>query len=101
MASRWQARRGTFFGSTRGGKQMSTGPIDSYLEAIESATMSTCDALAPDVTLDATVPNWRFTVAGDDAVRAALGGWYADAGSFEELKRTPLPTGELIELTLR
>jgi hypothetical protein len=78
----------------------SAGPIERYLAAIEGATMATCDALSPDVTLDATVPNWRFTVSGDAAVRAELGRWYADAGRFEELQRTPLPVGELVEFTL-
>ena len=45
--------------------------------------------------------NWRFAVRGDAAVREELGRWYADAGHFEELTRTPLPTGELVEFTLR
>ncbi|HEY2428307.1 MAG TPA: hypothetical protein VGI06_05220 [Acidimicrobiales bacterium] len=76
-------------------------PIDRYLAAIEEATMDRCDALAPDVTLDATVPNWRFNVVGDEAVRSELARWYADPGSFEELVRTPLPHGELVEFTLR
>jgi len=77
------------------------GPVERYLAAIEGAAMAACDALSADVTLDATVPNWRFTVNGDDAVRAELGRWYADAGSFEELTRTPLPSGEFVEFTLR
>jgi ketosteroid isomerase-like protein len=79
----------------------SDGPVERYLAAIEGAAMAGCDALSPDVTLDATVPHWRFGVRGDAAVRAELARWYADAGSFEELKRTPLPTGELVEFTLR
>ena len=37
----------------------STGPVKRHLEAIRCATMSDCDVLSPDVTLDATVPNWR------------------------------------------
>jgi hypothetical protein len=77
------------------------GPVERYLQAIEGAAMAGCEALSPDVTLDATVPNWRYTVRGDAAVRSELGRWYADAGSFQELKRTPLPTGELVEFTLR
>lgn len=76
-------------------------PIDRYLAAIEGATIAGCDAFSPDVTLDATVPNWRFSVRGDAAVRAELARWYADKGSFEELKCTALPTGELVEFTLR
>ncbi|MGH3763990.1 MAG: hypothetical protein ACRDS0_30220 [Pseudonocardiaceae bacterium] len=79
----------------------SDGPVERYLAAIEGAAMAGCDALSSEVTLDATVPNWRFSVRGDAAVRAELSRWYADVGSFEELKRTPLPTGELIEFTLR
>jgi ketosteroid isomerase-like protein len=78
-----------------------TDPISRYLAAIENATIPACDALAPDVTLDATVPNWRFNVRGDAAVRDELARWYATAGSFEELVRTPLPAGELVEFTLR
>jgi len=77
------------------------GPVEQYLAAIQGATMADCEAMAPDVLLDATVPNWRFSVQGDAAVRDELSRWYADVGSFEELKRTPLPAGELIEFTLR
>lgn len=77
------------------------GPVERYLAAIEGGAMAACDALSPDVTLDATVPNWRFTVRGGTAVRSELARWYAEASTFEELKRTPLPTGELIEFTLR
>jgi hypothetical protein len=76
-------------------------PIERYLQAIEEAAMAECEALSAHVMLDATVPNWRYTVRGNAAVRSELSRWYADAGSFEELKRTPLPTGELIEFTLR
>jgi hypothetical protein len=78
----------------------SPGPVGRYLEAIRCATMSDCDVLSSDVTLDATVPNWRYSVHGDEAVRAELSRWYADAGTFEELRRAPLASGELIEFTL-
>jgi hypothetical protein len=79
----------------------SADAIDRYLAAIEGASMPGCDAFSPDVILEATVPNWRFSVNGDAAVRAELARWYADPGSFEELSRTPIPTGELISFTLR
>lgn len=78
-----------------------TDPITRYLAAIETATIPACDTLDPDVTLDATVPNWRFSVHGSGPVRDELARWYADAGSFEDLVRTPLPAGELVEFTLR
>jgi hypothetical protein len=77
------------------------GPVERYLAAIEAAAMTDCDALSPEMTLDATVPNWRFQIQGSTAVKAELARWYAGAGTFEELKRTPLPTGELVEFTLR
>ncbi len=50
--------------------------------------------------LDATVPNWRFVRRGQGAVRAELSGWFADAGRFDTLRRTPLPDGELVEFDL-
>ena len=78
-----------------------TGAVERYLVAIEEAAMSTCDAFGEEMILDATVPNWRYQVQGGTAVKAELSRWYADAGTFEELKRTPLPTGELVEFTLR
>lgn len=79
---------------------LSDGPVERYLAAIEGATMADRDALRPEVTLDATVPNGRFSVRSDAAVRAELSCWYADAGSFEELKRTPVLTGELVDFRL-
>ncbi len=81
--------------------QETNGPIEQYLAAIEGAAMNDCDSLGSEITLDATVPNWRYQVQGSSAVRAELSRWYADTGAFEELKRTPLPTGELVEFTLR
>jgi hypothetical protein len=57
-------------------------------------------AFTDDALLDATVPNWRFSVNGGDAVSHELGRWYADPGRFESLRRNPLPEGELVEFTL-
>ena len=77
------------------------GAVERYLAAIEGAAMSGCDAFSPQMVLDATVPNWRYQVEGGTAVKDELSRWYADTGTFEELRRTPLPTGELVEFTLR
>lgn len=77
------------------------GPVDRYLAAIEGAALSACDAFSPEMILDGTVPNWRFQVEGIAAVKEELSRWYADIGEYEELRRTPLPTGELVEFTLR
>ncbi len=81
--------------------QEKNGPVDRYLAAVEDAAMADCDTLGSEMVLDATVPNWRYQVQGRSAVKAELSRWYANAGTFEELKRIPLPTGELVEFTLR
>jgi len=82
---------------------MSSSPvIDKFLGAIESATIAACDAWGQDATLDATVPNWRMTVTGPDAIRAEYSTWFADPGHFDELRRYPVGGGadELVEYVL-
>jgi hypothetical protein len=76
-----------------------TTAIDRLLAGIEAGSIP-ADVFSEDAVLDATVPNWRLTVRGGAAVRQQLGGWYADPGRFEAVQRTPIPGGELVELTL-
>jgi hypothetical protein len=80
--------------------QATTSPVDLFLTGIEAGAIPG-DVFADDAALDATVPNWRFTVRGGVAVRAQLADWFADPGEFLSLRRTPLPDGELVEFTLR
>jgi hypothetical protein len=47
-------------------------PIDELLDAIERADLEGTDVFAADAVLDATVPNWRFTVRSGPQVRAQL-----------------------------
>jgi len=75
--------------------------VGRFLASIEAGGMPGADVLGDEVVLDATVPNWRFTVRGADAVGAELARWYADPGTFEDLTRTPVPGGELVTFTLR
>jgi hypothetical protein len=75
-------------------------PVDRLLAAIEAGTAPPADVFADDAVLDATVPNWRFSVRGGAAVRDQLKGWYRDPGYFEELRRSPIPGGELVEFAL-
>ena len=74
--------------------------IDRFLAAIESATIPDCDAWSRSATVDATVPNWRFRLRGADAIRAEFATWFADAGTFEQLRRIPTDEGEVVEYTL-
>jgi len=50
--------------------------------------------------LDATVPNWRYSTCGATAVQAELSRWYADPGTFGDVRRTALPDGALVEFSL-
>jgi hypothetical protein len=77
-----------------------TNPIDSLTHAIEAGTIGEAGVFAPDAVLDATVPNWRYTVNGAADIESELGRWFADPGRFEEIRRTPLPDGELVEFVL-
>jgi hypothetical protein len=73
--------------------------IDSLLAGIEAGSVPP-SVFQEDAVLDATVPNWRFTTLGAPAVQAELSHWYADPGSFRDLRRTPIVGGELVEFTL-
>ena len=74
--------------------------IDEFLAAVTAATIPAARAWAPDATLDATTPGWRSKIATAPAIQRLFSGWYADEGRFEELERTPLPDGELIQFLL-
>ena len=83
-----------------GRRTVITNPVDEFLEAVESGQMPSCGAFAPEAELDATVPNWRFAVHGGEAVRAELARWYADPGRFEDVRRTAIAGGEIVEFLL-
>jgi hypothetical protein len=74
--------------------------VDRFLDAVRNATIDDCDAWAPDVRLDATVPNWRMYRHGVDDLRATYRGWFADPGEFETLRRIPIPGGEVVDYLL-
>ena len=73
--------------------------IGRLLDGIEAGSLP-AGVFSEDAVLDATVPNWRFTVEGGEAVEEQLGGWYADPGQFLSIRRLPLPDGEMVEFTL-
>ncbi len=70
--------------------------VTSFLDAVAAGRGVPDELYAPDVTLDATVPNWRYTLHGREAVAAEYGRWFRDPASFEELARSPLPDGEVV-----
>jgi hypothetical protein len=77
-----------------------TDAIDRFIHSIEHASVPESRAFAVDATLDATVPNWRYTVSGGTNVEAELARWFADPGRFEEFAVTPLEDGALLQFVL-
>ena len=73
--------------------------IEELLTGIQAGQVPSA-VFEDDAVLDATVPNWRWTTRGAPAVQAELARWYADPGSFQDLRRTPIAGGELVEFTL-
>lgn len=68
------------------------------IAAIEAGGFSAaCDVYAPDVVLDATVPGWRFKVAGEQGVRDEYGRWFAVPAELVELDRHHIFGGEVVE----
>jgi hypothetical protein len=89
----------TTFTSTASATAATSG-VDRFLDGVVNATIPTTDAWTDGATLDATVPGWRFSLAGADAIRARFATWFADVGRFEELRRLPTPGGEVVEYLL-
>ena len=75
-------------------------PIDEFLAAIVAADMGACRAWGESVALDATVPNWRFSRFGAQAVRQEYQRWFAHPAKFEALRRLPIDGGEVVEYTI-
>jgi hypothetical protein len=77
-----------------------TSAVDGFLTAVAAGRGIPAHLYAPDATLDATVPNWRFTRRGAEAISSEYGGWFGAPGAFEELTRSELPGGEVVTYLL-
>jgi hypothetical protein len=77
-----------------------TSAVDRFLAAIAAGRGIPVDLYTPGATLDATVPNWRFTRRGPEAICSEYGNWFGAPGCFEELTRSPLPDGEVVTYLL-
>ena len=71
-------------------------PIDRFTQAIETASIGEAGVSAPNTVLEATVPLWRLAVTRNQH-RGRVGPVVRRPRSFEEMRRTPLPNGELVE----
>lgn len=74
--------------------------VDRFLNAVLGGTRVPADVFAADVVLDATVPGWRFTSRGPEAVARQYGTWFAAPAAFEELERLPVEGGEVVTYLL-
>jgi len=77
-----------------------TDTVDRFLAAICSGDGLPQDFFAPDVVLDATVPDWRFMVRGPEAVAGQYSAWFGDVAAFEELDRWAITGGEVLTYLL-
>ncbi len=69
--------------------------VDRFLAAVEAGQV-TSDLYAPDATLDATVPGWRFQAHGAEAIATEYRRWFTGPCRFHTIERHPLPEGELV-----
>jgi hypothetical protein len=76
-----------------------TPAIDLFLDTVRG-DHDDPSAWAEGAVLDAVVPGWHFSVSGDEGIRRQLRAWFQDPGTLEELRRLPIPTGEVVELTV-
>lgn len=79
---------------------LATKAVDQLLAALETGQRAVAGTFAPESVLDFTVPNWRFTVRGADAIADAWKDFHGVPGRFEQLRRESTPSGEVVEYTL-
>jgi len=77
-----------------------TDAIDQFVAAVESAGFTSSDFFAEDAVLDVTIPDWRFTVRGADAICRELAAWLPGRTNIDEIHRFAMLGGEAVELSL-
>lgn len=86
--------------STSHPSEPTTSVVDRFLAAVAGGVGIPADLYADDAHLDATVPGWRLTVDGPEAITTEYGRWFAAPGRFEELGRSPVADGEVVTYLL-
>jgi hypothetical protein len=75
--------------------------VDRFIEAITAGRGGDlADIYADDAELDATVPNWRFSMTGADAIGAEFARSFAHPGQLEESDRRETADGVVITYLL-
>jgi hypothetical protein len=73
--------------------------IDGFLADVLAGSMAPSH-YARRAVLDAVVPGWRFAAEGPGPIAAEYGRWFRHPGRFDDLRRLPTPSGEVVEYTL-
>ena len=73
--------------------------VDRFLEAVGGAGFAGTEAFAENAVSDSTVPNWRLQLHSGPEIRAKYSAWFDYPATLAEVRRTPLPDGELLEYT--
>lgn len=78
---------------------MDTNPVDRFIAAVRTAGFADTDAFAEEAVSDTTVPDWRLQIRGAPELRRQYAKWFDHPAELSEVRRTPLPDGELLEYT--
>lgn len=78
---------------------MSASTVDRFIQAVQTAGFGDTDVFADEAVGDTTVPNWRLQLRGAPDLRAQYAKWFDHPAELDEVRRTPLPDGELLEYT--
>jgi hypothetical protein len=69
--------------------------VDRFLDGIRAGRLPD-DLYAPDATLDATVPGWRFQARGAVPIQAEYQGWFFVPSDLLSVERHPIEGGEVV-----
>jgi len=78
---------------------MGSDPVDRFIDAVQAAGFAETDVFTHGAVSDTTVPGWRLQVRGVTELREQYGKWFDQPAELSEVRRTPLPDGELLEYT--
>jgi hypothetical protein len=78
-----------------------TAVVDRFLDAIAAGRgADLADVYAHNAHLDATVPNWRFSVTGATAIGTEYARWFSSPGRLEESERRERADGAVVTYLL-
>ncbi|MBI2705254.1 MAG: hypothetical protein HYX32_08210 [Actinobacteria bacterium] len=85
-----------------GTEPATTDVVTSLLDELVGGTGVSAALFTHTATMDATVPHWRFPTHGSQRIAGQLTAWFTfeAPARFDELRRLPTPTGEVVHLSI-